>query len=296
VILVFGSINLDIVFPLATLPAPGQTLLGPAARLEPGGKGANQACAAARDEARVVMAGAVGQDALATAALALLEDAKVDLSAVARVSATTGCAGICVDAAGQNQIAVGAGANLLARAAQVPDALLGPDTILLLQMEVDPGETAALIARARAAGCKILLNLAPAAPLPDAALRALDFLLVNEDEAAWLASQLGTTADAASLQQALGLGVLRTLGPDGAEAATGEGVLREPGIPVKVVDTTAAGDCFIGVLAASLDRGSSLAEAMRRANRAAALCCSRPGSQASLPWRTKTDGWAGPAR
>ncbi|MBU6497442.1 MAG: ribokinase, partial [Rhodospirillales bacterium] len=184
-IVCFGSINLDLIFAVPRLPVAGQTVLGPTLHMEPGGKGANQAVAAARDGATVVFAGAVGRDALADDALGLLRAAGVDVSRVAAVDQATGAAAICVDPAGENLIAVASGANLAARAGQVEDALLGPQTTLLLQRETDPQETEVLIARARAAGCRIVLNLAPPGRLAAAALRALDVLVVNEDEAAW---------------------------------------------------------------------------------------------------------------
>src|SRR5437763_1873917 len=133
-IVVFGSINLDLIFPLPSLPRAGDTVLTPAVRIEPGGKGANQAVAAARDGAQVIMAGAVGRDALANGALAGLRGAEIDVSRVAQVEEVTGVAAICVDEGGNNAIAVGSGANLAARAAQVEDALLGPEVTLVLQM------------------------------------------------------------------------------------------------------------------------------------------------------------------
>jgi ribokinase len=282
-IVVFGSINLDLIFALDHLPEPGQTVLGPATRIEPGGKGANQAVAAARDGAAVAMAGCVGRDALADAALATLLAADVDLSRVVRGDLATGCAAICTDPAGRNQIAVGSGANTLARADQVEDALLAPGTTLLLQMEADPQQTAVLIRRARARGARIILNLAPARPLEPTALRAIDLLVVNETEADWLTVQHGATADAAGLHAALGVGVVRTLGERGAEWATRAGGGHVAAHPVQAIDTTAAGDCFTGVLAAALDRGMEMESAMARASVAAALCCSRAGSQNSLP-------------
>ncbi len=285
-ITVFGSINLDLIFALDRLPGPGETLLGPDTRIEPGGKGANQAAAAALDGAAVLMAGAVGTDALAEGALAGLRAAGVDLSRVARVQAATGCAAICTDPAGRNLIAVGSGANRLARAGQVEDALLGPGHTLLLQMETDPAETALLIHRAR--GARIILNLAPARTLDDAALRAVDLLVLNEHEAEWLAAELRTGADAASLHHALGAAVVRTLGEQGAEWAATEGAGVLPAHRVAVVDTTAAGDCFTGVLAAALDAGAALPHALRRASVAAGLCCARRGSQGSLPSREQT--------
>jgi ribokinase len=178
---------------------------------------------------------------------------------------------------------VGSGANTLARADQVEDALLAPGTTLLLQMEADPQQTAVLIHRARARGARIILNLAPARPLETAALRAIDLLVVNETEADWLAVQHGATADAAGLHAALDVGVVRTLGERGAEWATRAGGSHVAAHPIQAIDTTAAGDCFTGVLAAALDRGAAMAAAMTRASVAAALCCSRVGSQNSLP-------------
>jgi ribokinase len=288
-IVCFGSINLDLIFELDHLPTAGETVIGPSLRMEPGGKGANQACAAARDGAAVAMAGAVGQDALAEAALPMLIAAGVDLSRVARLDAATGAAGICVNPQGQNQICVGSGANLLVRHSQVEDAALGPGTTLLLQMECDPGETAALIHRAHARGARIVLNLAPAAALAEDALRAVDVLVVNETEAAWLAGHLGVGDAAAALQAALGGIVVVTLGAAGAEAAGADLALRIAALPIVARDTTAAGDCFTGVLAAALDRGASVADALRRANTAAGLCATSPGSQSSLPWSADID-------
>lgn len=288
-IVVWGSVNADLIFPLPRLPAPGETVLGPGAHFEPGGKGANQAVAAARDGATVVMAGAVGRDALADGALAGLAAAGVDLTRVARLDAPTGCAAICTDPHGRNQIAVGAGANLLARADQVEDALLQPGATLLLQMECDPAETAALIHRARARGARVVLSLAPAAPLEDAALRAVDLLLLNEAEAAWLGGHYNVRP--ARLHVALGVPVILTLGADGAAftGPSGSGVVAAPA--VEVVDTTAAGDCLAGVLAAGLDRGMEVGDALRRAVSAASLCCTRPGSQRSLPDQAETEAF-----
>jgi ribokinase len=288
-IVVFGSINLDLIFPLPAIPRRGETLLAPGIRIEPGGKGANQAVAAARDGAKVVMAGAVGRDALAAGALALLREANVDLSRLIEAEAATGCAAIFVDPQGANAIGVGSGANLAASAAQVEDALLGPASTMLLQMEVPAAETTALIHRARARGARIILNLAPAGPLDVAALRAVDLLTVNETEAAWLGAHLGCGTDAAAIRGALGVDVVRTLGEAGADVATEAGTRHVPARRITPLDTTAAGDCFVGVLAAALDRGASLTTALARASAAAALCCTRAGSQSSLPTAAETD-------
>lgn len=288
-IVVFGSVNLDLIFSFPALPAPGETVLTPDMRIEPGGKGANQALAAARDGARVVMAGAVGRDALAGDALALLRAEGVDLMRVATTDRVTGCAAIFVDRAGRNAIGVGSGANLAVRAEQVEDALLSRDTTMVLQMEVAPAETEALIRRARARQAKIVLNLAPAAPLDREVLAILDVLVVNEGEAAWLAASLGCPPDAAGLRSALGNVVVRTLGERGAEAADPAGEMRVPALGIQAVDTTGAGDCFTGVLAAALDRGLALPAALSRASVAAALSCTRRGSQATMPRRKEVD-------
>lgn len=291
-IILFGSINLDLIFSLPSIPRPGETVLGPATRIEPGGKGANQAVAAARDGAAVIMAGAVGHDALSDAALGLLRAAEVNLDRVVAVQASTGCAAIAVDPHGNNAISVGSGANLFARASQVEDPLLGPGATVVLQMEVQPAETAELIARARARGVRVVLNLAPATALPEAALRSVDVLVVNDTEAAWLASHLECEASAVSLRDRLGgVAVVLTRGGEGAEIASGDATWHEPARQVQAVDTTAAGDCFVGVLAHRLDRGDTLRAAVRRASTAAALCCTRPGSQGSIPTRLETDAF-----
>ncbi|MCX7382504.1 MAG: ribokinase [Alphaproteobacteria bacterium] len=293
-IVCFGSINLDLIFPLPHLPVAGQTVLGPNMQIEPGGKGANQAVAAARDGAKVVFAGALGRDALAEDAVETMREAGVDITRVIRVKgAATGAAAICVDPEGRNLIAVASGANQAAKQAQIEEELLGPRTTVLLQRETDPAETEALIARARAAGCRIVLNLAPPGPMSREALSALDVLVVNEDEAAWLTGHLGCPATTAGLHAALDIDVVQTLGADGAEAVTRVGTLRVAGRAITAIDTTGAGDCFTGVLAAALDRGATLALAMQRANAAAGLACTRRGTQGSMPKATETDAALG---
>lgn len=288
-ILVFGSINLDLIFDMEALPAPGETRLARAMRTEPGGKGANQAVAAARDGAEVALYGAVGQDAFANPAQTGLESAGVDVWGVEAVAGATGVASIVIDQSGRNAIAVAPGANLKARQDKVPDEFLDESTIVLLQMECDASETARLISRASAAGARVILNLAPAADLPLAALKKTFLIVVNEQEAEFLAGRAGCAADAASIAAKLGVGVLRTLGAAGSEACVGGATHRVAAHAVKTVDTTAAGDCFVGVLAAGLDRGLDLPAAMKRASVAAALACARRGSQGSLPLAAEID-------
>ena len=291
-VLVFGSANADLVFRVPALPAPGVTVLGDGFAQFPGGKGANQAVAAARDGAPTAFAGCVGEDGLAAVATSAMRQAGVDLARLRVTDQPTGCAAICVDRDGRNQIAVAPGANLLARASQVEDAALHPGTVLLMQMEVPAAEVAALIARAKPRGARIVLNLAPPGEIDAAALRALDLLVLNEHEAAVLATRLGTTGDATAIRAALGIDVVVTRGEEGAEAATTTGPLAVPAFAITAVDTTGAGDTWCGVLCAGLDRGLPLDAAMRRAAAAAAIACTRPGAAASVPSAAETDALA----
>ena len=285
-IVVFGSINVDLVVRVAALPRPGETVLAPSYDAVAGGKGANQALAAARAGAAVRMVGCVGRDGFADLALATLRDAGVGLSAVAAVDAPTGCAMICVDAQGRNQIAVASGANRRVRAARLDEAALGPKTTLVLQLEIDHGETWAVIERARSRGARIVLNAAPAAKVPAAALRALDVLIMNEIEAGMLAGGASAGdpfAVARNVAAAMGVVTIVTLGENGARAFEQGAAWRIGALPVTTLDTTAAGDAFVGVLAAALDAGTDLAGALHRASVAGGLACTKPGAQPSLP-------------
>jgi ribokinase len=288
-IVVFGSLNADLIFALEELPTPGQTLLSRKLTIEAGGKGANQAVAAARDGGDVVMVGAVGRDPLADVALSNLKDAGVDVTNVATVDAPTGAASVLTDTHGRNMIAVALGANERANASQISEELLARAAVVVLQMESRAGEVEAVIRRAHAAGKRTILNLAPARSLPVEALRLCALLVVNEDEAASLGGWLGCGASAGALRGALGIDVIRTLGADGSEAATTAGSVMVPARPIQPVDTTAAGDCYVGVLAAALDRGLSLSAAMERATAASALACMQAGSQSSLPWQAAVE-------
>ena len=232
-IVVFGSLIVDLLFSVAHLPRAGETALGPSYLVAPGGKGANQAIAAARDGARVAMFGAIGRDAFAQTVLSGLQASKVDIAGVVACDAPTGCAAVGVDGNGDNQIMVAVGANAHAKAQQVPDALLNGDSIVLVQMEMDRGQTEALILRAKSRGCRVMLNLAPALPIAEQALRAADWLLVNEIEAATLAGQCGA-ADASpqALAAALATTVICTYGERGAVACDGQNLWHAPALPV----------------------------------------------------------------
>ncbi len=288
-VIVFGSVNLDLVFAVPRLPAPGETALAPSLRFEPGGKGANQAVAAARDGASVALAGAVGSDAFAERALSGLRAAGVDLSRLAVVDEPTGCAAIGVDGWGRNQILVAAGANRAARASQVADQDLGSRTVLLLQGECDAGETACLLKRARNLGARAVLNLAPFIALPREVLMAAEVVVVNESEAASLAAHLAVEAEAPALAATLGAAVIVTLGAEGAVLARDCQTLRLPAPPVDARDTTGAGDALVGVLGAGLARGLDLPEALQRAVVAASIACTRPGAQSGVATAAEID-------
>jgi ribokinase len=287
-IVVFGSINLDLIFGLPKLPQAGETVLGPSYAVAAGGKGANQAVAAARDGAKAALVGRVGRDAFAGEALKVARTTALDLTHVAPCDQPTGCAAVCVDGAGNNLIAVASGANARVTADQVPDAWLTPATTLVMQMEVPAAEIAALIERAKARGARVVLNLAPALPLPHAAIAAVDVLILNEIEAAAIAQSRGLgggtpAALARSLAASAGNTVVITLGGEGAVAATPAQGWSIGSLPIAPVDTTGAGDAFVGVFAAALDRGAALPDALRRASVAAGLSCLTPGAQPSLP-------------
>lgn len=282
-VVVFGSVNLDLVARVPRLPRPGETIAGTDFAMAPGGKGANQALAARRAGAAVAMFGAVGSDTFAAAALGNLVAAGVDIAGVTAVPAATGVALINVDARGENAITVVAGANAHARAALVPVTVMGAGTTLLMQLEVAVPEVAALATRARAAGARVVLNAAPAEPLPGELWRAVDVLLVNEREALEYANAwqlpVAPASFIAAMDARFGVAVVVTLGSRGA-ITLADDALREVAPPrVTVVDTTGAGDAFAGALAAALDRGAALPEAMEAAVRAGALACTHPGAQ-----------------
>ncbi len=292
-VVVVGSSNTDMILRVDHVPRPGETLLGGEFSTAAGGKGANQAVAAARAGGRVAFIARVGRDSLGHEALAGFRREGIDLSHVIRSgSHPSGVALIFVGADGENSIGVAGGANQRLSPA---DIALARDTIsrarvLLLQLET-PLKTVEAAARiAHRAGVEVILNPAPARPLPDALLRNVSLLTPNETEASLLIG--GTVNDVSSATRAARIlmkrgvrTVIVTLGAKGALVATSEGARLIPGFKVRAVDTTAAGDVFNGALAVRLAEGCPLAEAVRFAHAAAAISVTRHGAQPSVPSR-----------
>jgi len=286
-IVVFGSINLDLVARVPRFAQPGETLAAESFAVHPGGKGANQALAAARAGASVALVGAVGDDAFAAPALALLRAGGVDVARVRAVAGATGIALIDVTAAGENAIRIVAGANADVDAAAVDPAWLTPATTVVLQQEIPASANLALATRAQAADARIVLNAAPARDVDAALLDAIDILVVNEPEmrAVAAAMRLPAAPEAfapAFVRQRGGAAVI-TLGARGVVAADAKGTYALPAPSVTVVDTTGAGDAFVGALAAALDRALGLQAALARGVAAGSLACRHAGAQPALP-------------
>ena len=294
-ITVFGSLNVDYIFQVSQLPAPGETVLASNMQVLPGGKGANQAVAAARAGAKVSMVGAVGRDALSKIALAGLLDAGVDTSAVTLSTMPTGTAAINVDAQGENAITVSSGANLDARGDSLDEKNLTPRTTVLLQMEVPMTAMADLVQRARKKESCIVWNLAPMQCVDLALLKQVNCLIVNEVELNQLHSEFhqtlgpnnGSTKDVG--QKAWDIftltrqSVVVTLGAKGTLAVHNNTLLTVPALAISPVDTVGAGDAFTGAFTAALDRGETFPVALRWGSVAGGLACLETGAQSSLP-------------
>jgi ribokinase len=301
-ITVVGSLNMDFVVQVDKLPLPGETVLGVGFRTIPGGKGANQACAAGKLGGRVRMAGRVGDDVFGRSLRESLAAAGVDTGAVlVTEGVASGVALIFVQAGGQNQIVVASGANGRLAPEDVARALQGTaGGFLLLQLESPLLTVEDAAARGRQQGMTVLLDPAPARPLSDALLAHVDVLTPNESEAMVLLDRREGTvslADAPEVARALlrrgPRAVILKLGEQGAFLDDGTGGRHVPGLRVEAVDATAAGDTFNGALAVALAEGRPMAEALAFANAAAAISVTRLGAQASIPGRDEVEAALG---
>lgn len=291
-IVVVGSLNMDLVVCSPRHPQPGETLLGSEFHTFPGGKGANQAVAAARLGGHVKMIGCVGEDAFGNALLQALSKDGVDTRHVGRLERVpTGVTLITVDAAGQNAIVVVPGANgelsppdLLAAGSAFEGA-----SVVVMQLEIPLLTVAYAADLAHRAGARVVLNPAPAQPLDAALLKRVDVLIPNQPEAALLTGA-ASAGESARRLMAWGVGsVIVTLGADGVLVVESESQTYIPAHRVSAVDTTAAGDAFVGAFAVALFEGHSTREAAMWGNAAGALAVTRPGAQPSLPARAELE-------
>jgi ribokinase len=288
---VLGSLNMDLALHLQALPAAGETVLSRQRVDGPGGKGLNQAVAAARAGAFTRMIGAVGEDAEGMALRRVLAEDRID-PLVRATTGRTGLAVVLLDAAGENSIVVAPGTNAALTDLQPAElAAIADSRVLLMQLEV-PLETVAAAARsARDAGAVVVLNAAPAVAAASLPLDSVDLLVVNEGEARILAGDADPDIEVV-VDKLLELvpAVVVTLGPAGALYRDAEGSRhRSPGLSVEVVDTTGAGDTFAGYLAAALSDDVYVSTALDRANAAAALCVQRRGAVPAVPHRRDVD-------
>lgn len=284
-IIVFGSINADLVTSVEQHPGPGETIVGSDYLVLPGGKGANQALAACRAGSETKVIGAVGNDGFASQALKNLKFAGVVLDGVTRTEGTTGVALIVLNANGENTIVVTPGANASVKSASLTDRQF---SVLVTQNEIEAGEVWKAHQNARSKGAIVVHNAAPARPIPERALPNIDHLVVNESEAVLVAQSLGfektDPKDAARcIQSTSKSSVVLTLGARGAFSVANSGEFEAAAINVDVVDTTGAGDAFVGAFVAALDKGKDLRSAVRRGVVAGSLACRSVGAQSSIP-------------
>jgi ribokinase len=296
-IVVVGSINMDLIARGERIPRPGETIVGGGFRTVPGGKGANQAVASARLGANVKIIGRVGTDAFGDLLLENLGRAGVDASAVERdAEEASGIALIMIDDAAQNSILVAPGANMRLTPAHVEaaEAVIAAADVLLVQLEIMPETVLRAVELAHAHGVQVVLNPAPARPLPAGLPNLIDVLIPNEYEAALLTgAPAGSVEEAkAAAQILLALGpqtVIITLGWRGSLLAQAGSSQHFPAFKITPVDTTAAGDAFVGSFATALAEGAALEEAVRWGNAAGALAATRLGAQPSLPHRKEVE-------
>jgi ribokinase len=297
-ILVIGSLNMDMVIPVKELPQRGETILGGSPDYIPGGKGANQACAAGKLGGTVTMLGKVGRDAMGQSLKENLAAAGVDVSHVEETpDAPTGMAVIYVSEGGSNSIVVIPGANGLCDRAYIEanEELIAASDIVVLQLEIPYEAVFQAIRLAKKHGRLVVLNPAPAPDsLPEEVIASLDYFTPNETELARIAGMpVGGVEEAIAAGKALvarGVGtVLATLGEAGALLVTAEEARVIPTLRVKAVDTTAAGDTFHGAFVTALGEGMEEAAAIAFGNKAAAISVTRKGAQTSIPSRQEVD-------
>lgn len=289
-IAVLGSANMDLVVMVGTMPRPGETVSGRRYLTVPGGKGLNQAIAAARGGGDVTMVGAVGDDPFGAEIREVLADVGIDASHVAVSTVPTGTAHITVDDAGENQIIVVAGANgTVTSLTEAHRAAITASDMLLLQLELPLPVVTEAVSWARRAGVRTMLTPAPVVDLPDELLSNIDLLVPNEHEATSLTGIDDPIEAARDLRSRGCRAVVVTLGPHGCAHVDADGVTHVDGRPVTAVDSTAAGDTFAGCLAVALGEERPVPEALRWATTAASLSVQTVGASSSMPTRSQVD-------
>ncbi|MFG3418852.1 ribokinase [Micromonospora sp. NPDC048063] len=293
-VVVVGSANMDLVGTAPALPRPGETLLGTGFVMVPGGKGANQAIAAARAGASCAFLGAIGSDAFGVTLRARITAAGVDTDQLRTTYGTSGVALVMVNAEGENAILVTPGANASMTHLTEPElAAVRSADVLLAQLEIPVGTVTRAAVVARAAGRRVVLNAAPAVPVPPELLAATDLLVVNETEAQALT---GRGRDDPSALLDLVPRVVLTLGAQGAWYGDRDGTaVHVPAVKVDVVDSTATGDAFTAALAVAWGEGRDLVDAVRWAAAAGAACARRLGASSALPSRAEIEELYTPA-
>jgi ribokinase len=294
-VLVVGSLNADLVVRAPRFPQPGETISGDDLQIIPGGKGANQAVAAARQGASVSMLGRVGNDSFGPELITNLKQNNVDTSHVRIDSqSATGTAIIVVDSNGQNSIVLSAGANGKVSPADIANVSFSDYKLLLLQLEIPIEAVLSATQSAKAKGLRVLLNPAPAYTLPDELISLPDFILPNETELSLLTNQpVNDISSAEKAAHALlergAQNVIITLGANGALIVSSKQVTHVNTYEVEVIDTTAAGDAFIGGFASALLQNKSLEESVRYGCACGALATTKFGAQPSLPTREEVE-------